>query len=245
MWGTVLLMAVIAGVTPARIGAVAYILSRRRPTRLLVAYVVGGFGVSLILGAVIVFALDSANIGKSSLIPPAAEIVVGALALVVAVLVAMGIAARIRDSATVRRTRDHGIEMPSIAGAGPRSIDAVPGFDDLPRYLQNALRSESPWIAWVAGVAVGMPTSYYLASIAAILNAGMGTGGQVGALVVFNVIAFAGAEVPLVSFLIAPDSTRARVDQTYRWISAHQRLIITALATIAGAYLILIGLSKI
>jgi hypothetical protein len=245
MWGTVLLMAVIAGVTPARIGAVAYILSRRRPTRLLVAYLVGGFGVSLIFGGLIVVALDSANVGKSSSIPPAGEIAVGAVALLVAVLVATGITARIRDSAKARRALDHGIEMPSIAGAGPHSIDSVPGFDDLPRHLQDALRSESPWIAWVAGVAVGMPTSYYLAAIAAILNAGVGSGGQVSALLVFNVIAFAAAEIPLVGFLIAPDSTRARVDQVYRWISAHQRLIITALAAIAGTYLILIGLSKI
>jgi hypothetical protein len=245
MWVTVLLMAVIAGVTPARIGAVAYILSRRRPTRLLVAYVVGGFGVSFIVGGVIVFALDSANIGKGSAIPPAAEMVVGAAALVVAMLVATGIAARIRDSAQARRARDHGIEMPSIAGAGPHSIETVPGFDELPRHLQDALRSESPWIAWVAGVAVGMPTSYYLAAIAAILKAGVGTGGQVGALLIFNVIAFAAAEIPLVSFLIAPDATRARVVQTYGWISTHQRLVISALATIAGTYLILIGLSKI
>jgi hypothetical protein len=39
-------------------------------------------------------------------------------------------------------------------------------------------------IAWVAGVAVGLPNAYLLAAIAAILNAGVGTSTQVGALVV-------------------------------------------------------------
>jgi hypothetical protein len=41
-------------VDPAQVGAVAYILSRPRAMRLLIAYFVGGFGVSLIAGGVIV-----------------------------------------------------------------------------------------------------------------------------------------------------------------------------------------------
>lgn len=44
MWGTVLLMAVVVAVDPGQVGAVAYILSRERALRLLVAYSVGGFG---------------------------------------------------------------------------------------------------------------------------------------------------------------------------------------------------------
>ena len=50
--GTVLLMAVVVAVDPAQVGAVAYILSRPSAMRLLVAYFIGGFGVSLIAGGV-------------------------------------------------------------------------------------------------------------------------------------------------------------------------------------------------
>jgi hypothetical protein len=42
MWMTVLSMAVIAGLDPAGIAAIRVILSRSRPVRLLVAYLVGG-----------------------------------------------------------------------------------------------------------------------------------------------------------------------------------------------------------
>ena len=42
MWVTVLLMAVIAGLDPAGIAVIRLILSRSRPVRLLVAYLVGG-----------------------------------------------------------------------------------------------------------------------------------------------------------------------------------------------------------
>jgi hypothetical protein len=90
-----------------------------------------------------------------------------------------------------------------------------------------------------------MPSAYYFAAIAAILKSGTGTGGQIAALLVCNVIAFAVAGVPMISFLIAPDATRARVDQFYAWVTSHQRVVITALATIVGVYLVVIGISKL
>jgi hypothetical protein len=245
MWGTVLLMAVAACIDPAKIGVVSYILSRPGPMRRLVAYYIGGFGVSLIIGVVIVFFLDLASIGKSSSIPPGIEIAVGVLALLVAVLVGTGIAARVRDRAQARRPSDHDSGKPPTLEDKPSGVERLPGFEKLPHRVQDALRSESPWIAWIAGVSVGMPTAYYLAAIAAILKSGVGTAEQIAALLVFNLIAFAVAEIPLVSFAIAPDATRARLDQLNKWISTHQRLVITTLAVIVGVYLILVGLSKL
>ncbi len=90
-----------------------------------------------------------------------------------------------------------------------------------------------------------MPGAYYLAAIAAILKAGVGTAEQVGALLVFNVVAFAVAEVPLASFAVAPEQTRARLDQLDSWASTHRRLVVTVLASIVGVYLILVGVSKL
>jgi Sap, sulfolipid-1-addressing protein len=83
MWRTVLFMAVAACVDPAKIGVVSYILSRPGPMRRLVAYYIGGFGVSLIIGGVIVFVLDGVSIGTSSSIPPGIEIAVGVIAVLV------------------------------------------------------------------------------------------------------------------------------------------------------------------
>src|SRR4029077_17135854 len=103
MWGTVLLMAVVVAVDPAQVGGVAYVLSRQRAMRLLVAYFIGGFGGSLIAGALILFALDGAGAGQGSSLPPATEIAVGALALVIAALVGSGVAGRLRDRAKSRR----------------------------------------------------------------------------------------------------------------------------------------------
>jgi len=53
------------------------------------------------------------------------------------------------------------------------------------------------------------------------------------------------AEIPLVSFAVAPEATRARVDQLYTWVSTHQRLVVTILASVVGVYLTAIGISKL
>jgi Sap, sulfolipid-1-addressing protein len=58
-------------------------------------------------------------------------------------------------------------------------------------------------------------------------------------------VAFAIAEIPLVSFVLAPEATRARLDQLYGWISSHQRFVVTALAAVVGAYLVVVGISKL
>jgi hypothetical protein len=111
--------------------------------------------------------------------------------------------------------------------------------------LQRALHNDSLWIAWIYGIAFGVPSAYYLAAIAAILKSGAGTGGQVTALLAFNLVAFVIAEIPLVSFAVAPAATRARLDQLYAWTSTHQRLVLTVLAGIVGVYLILRGISEL
>ncbi len=245
MWGTVLLMAVVAVLDPVGIGVVAYLLSRPNPTPRLVAYLIGGFGVSLIAGGVVVFALGGAAVGKSSSVPPEIEIAVGALALLVAALVATGIAARLRDRAQARHPGSHDSDGPVTPEPERSGVEKLPGFEKLPQRAQNALRSDSPWIAWVVGVALGLPGAYYLAAIAAILKSGVGTGGRIAGLVVFNLILFAVAEIALVSFLVTPETTRARLEQLHQWVATHQRIIIATLAGIVGIYLLIVGISKL
>lgn len=239
-------MAVVAGVDPTRIGAVVFILSRSKPMRLLLAYFIGGFGLSLIIGFVVLFVLKGFDVGKKSSAPPEILIAVGALALLAAVLVGTGVSARLRDMLQARHPQANvpSLDRPANADES-RSIEQMPGFAKLPKRAQTALQSESPWVAWVAGLAVGMPSAYYLAAIAAILNAGVGVGWQISAIFVFNILAFVAAEIPIVGYAIAPDATRNRVDELYSWVNARHRLVVTIVAAVAGAYLLAVGISKL
>ena len=246
MWGTVLLMAVVAGADPVRIGAVAFMLTRTKPLRLLLGYLIGGFGLSLIIGIVVVFILKDLKVSAGSSIPPEIEIAVGGLALLVAILVGTRISAKARDVAQARHPE---AKLPNFDVAshpeGPPGIESMPGFDKLPGRVKNALSKESPWVAWIAGLSVGMPTAYYLAAIAAILKSGSAAGVQVAALIVFNFVAFAQAGIPVASFLISPEGTRSVVEKAYIWVDSHQRLFITVVAAVAGVYLLIVGISKL
>jgi Sap, sulfolipid-1-addressing protein len=202
---------------------------------------------TLIVGFVILFVLGEAGIGQASSIPPEIEIAVGVLALLVAALVGSGLAGRLRDWWQSRQSKDQqGMDADGPSNTDAlRGIERLPGYERMPRRVQVALESESPWIAWIAGVGVGMPNAYLLAAIAAILSSGVGTSVQVGALIAFSFLAMAQAVIPLVSFLAAPEATRAGLDRLYAWLHAHHRLIVTSLATVAGLYLLIKGISSL
>jgi hypothetical protein len=275
MFFNVLLLGVAAAIDPVLIGAVAFMLTRRSPKRLLSVYLVGGFGISMIAGVVVLFVLKDVGANSHSTVPPVIDIVVGALALVAAVLVGTGLSARLRQRVQAHRaTPDGGGSGETEALAtDPPAVDAgstatpteaaaiadtksdiankldaleqVPVLRRLVPRLRRALEEESPWVAWIAGVAIGMPSAYYLAAIALILKSGSAAATQVAALVVFNLVLFAIVWIPLAGYLVAPTATQTRVESLSAWAHAHQRLVIAVVAGVIGAYLIVIGITKL
>ena len=169
----------------------------------------------------------------------------GVLALVVAALVGSGIADKLRSRRHAGHLTADGAHAGPTAATRievPQGIEQLAAYQKLPGPIQKVLRSESAWVGCIAGVAIGMPTAYYLAAIAAILGSGAGVATSVAALIVFNVIAFALTEVFLVSFLRAPEATRERIRRLYVWTHDHHRLVVAALV---GAYLLVVGFSKL
>ncbi len=224
MWDTVLLMGVAAGLGPQRLATVVFLLSRAQPIRLLFAFLLAGLGMTLVVGSVILFVLEEAGVGASSAVPAEIEIAVGVLALLVAVLIGSGLPVRIRDRFQTRHSEERGKPAASSPMSGGRpGLEQFPGYKWMPRRVQRALERESPWIGWVAGIAVGLPNLYLLAAIAAVLYAGVETSTQLTALVIFSFVAFTQTMIPLVSLLLAPDATREIADRFYAWLNAHQR----------------------
>ena len=257
----VLLLGMASGIDPSKIAAVTYIVSNAaRPMRLLVAYLVGAFGFSLIVGAFILFALGDIGLSKRGGPPANLLIAIGILSLVVAVLVATGLTARIRDWGNQRRRGTAGAANPTNGSANAQSvgggsdsrnkinkaeesIQKVPGLRKLLPPLRRALASESPWIAWTAGVGVGIPNAYYLAAIAIVLNSGVSAAQRVLYLVVFNLFNFGAVIIPLVAYLRAPEATANFVTGTNAWVAAHHRAFVAGLAGVVGVYLIILGVT--
>ena len=143
------------------------------------------------------------------------------------------------------RAAARGAAAETGAGEASRGIERLPAFQKLPQPVQNAVLGESAWVACIAGVAVGIPSVYYLAAIAAILAADARLGSSIAALVVFNVIAFILTEISIVSFVRAPVATRKWVDRLYTWATNRQRLVMGLLPGMVGIYLLVTGISKL
>jgi hypothetical protein len=144
---------------------------------------------------------------------PKVQIGVGVLALVVAALLATNVLPR-------------------------RFERPYPGL-----WERHVLNGRSLWVSGVAGLGMALPSVDYLAVLAVILASGAAAVMQAGALLIFNLVAFALVEVPLVAYLLAPDRTRAVMTALNGWIRSRSRRAIAALLAGLGCALVVVGLA--
>ncbi len=86
----VLVLAVISAISPAILAVLIVVLSRPNPRRLLLAYLLGGMLASIAVGFAVVLALSESQLltGSSPAADPIVNFTVGALALIVAYVLA-------------------------------------------------------------------------------------------------------------------------------------------------------------
>ena len=215
MWITILVMAVAVSLEPFRIGMTVLMLNRPRPTLQLLAFLCGGFVMGTTVGLAVLFLVRPAVASSTHFTLPNVQIVVGVLALLAAGLVATRIVAR-RDN---------------------------PGPGKVATQARRLLNGRSLWVAGAAGLGIALPSIDYLAALAVITASGAAAATQVGALLTFNVVAFALVEVPLLAYLIAPDRTRARMAATHDWIRSRRRHEVAALLAGVGCILVAVGIA--
>ncbi|WP_246584978.1 GAP family protein [[Mycobacterium] fortunisiensis] len=233
-------MAVVAAVDPLRIGVVAFMLSRSRPVRLLLPFFLVAFTANVAVGAAVVFVFKNATDDGGRTMPGAVEIGIGGVALVIAVLSATGVLERLVTAVRARRSASV-----AVAAGAPPTVDSPPELSRLPAGMQAALRGEAPWAAALLGLINGFPTPYYLAAMAAALTSGAALAEQMAALVVFNLVGFLAALLPIISFWVAPSATRSAVERLYAWMGVHHRLVVAVIAGAVGVFFLAQGLSHL
>ena len=82
-----------------------------------------------------------------------------------------------------------------------------------------------------------------MAALAVILASGAAPATQAVALLMFNVVAFALVEIPLVSYLVAPDKTRTSMAALHDWIRSRPRRHVAALLAAVGCVMLAFGLT--
>jgi hypothetical protein len=211
---TILVMAIAVSLEPFRIGMTVLMLNRPRPMLQLLAFLCGGFAMGMTVGLVVLFGLRSRLPGSTYFTLPRVQILIGVLALLVAAVLVMKPAS---------------------------SRDAGPG--KLTTQAQRLLNGRSLWVAGVAGLGIALPSVDYLAALAVILASGAAAMTQVGALLMFNIVAFALVEIPLLGYLLAPRATRTSMAALDDWIRSRRRIEVATLLAGVGCVLLTVGLA--
>lgn len=217
MWITLLLMAVAASLEPLRIGMTVVMINRPRPGPQLLAFLVGGFSMGTAVGVIVLFVLRPA-LGSANVTLPRVQIVVGAIVLTNAILVATGV-------------------------WGGRRGDRPPGrlWGALAARARQLLDGRSLWTAGVAGVGIALPSVDYVAALALIVATGAAAATQLSALMLFNLVAFALVEIPLLCYLVAPDATRGMLGALYDRLRSQGRRGASVLLGGVGCVLLGVG----
>ena len=95
----------------------------------------------------------------------------------------------------------------------------------------------------MVGAAINLPGPFYLLALGDMATSGYSTAEQLGLIVLFNAIMFLLVEVPLVGYLVRPDSTAERVASFATWLNSNGLRIMGWLVGAVGIGLIVQGLA--
>ena len=210
---SLLVMALAVSVEPFRIAMTVLMLNRPRPILQLLAFLCGGFTMGISVGLFVLFVFRRRLLGSTYFTLPTVQILIGVLALTVAAV----LAAR------------------ALMGKSTRRSD--PGSGKVATRVRRLLNGPSLWIAAIAGLGIALPSVDYMAALAVILASGAAAMTQVGALLMFNAVAFALVEIPLLAYLLAPDATRTSMAALNDWIRSRRRVEVVTLLAVVGCVL--------
>lgn len=221
--GQVILLSLLASLNPTLVAATTVMLLLPDPARLMWGYLLGALMTSISLGLVIVFTLSSSDAVTTTenALSPAADIALGGLALIGALVLSTG-----RHERRAERRHAHKESKPD---KGP------------PRWQQE-LRKGSPRTTFVVGALLTLPGASYLAGLSQIHKLQYSTTAIVLLVVGFNLVVLWLLEVPLASFLVAPGWTPRAIDGAKAWVSRHAHALEVRALSVLGALLIIKGI---
>jgi hypothetical protein len=216
-------LAFAAALYPTLLAGVIVLLARDKPVAMLAAFLAGGMLISVTAGLIIVFALGGAVSTKNQKsASPTIDLIAGILSIV--------LAAVLWKRKRARATRGGARKAPKKSG---------------PSWTQRTLGEGSAWAAFGAGLILNIPGIWYLDALKDISKANAGTAATVLAVLLFVVVMFALAELPLVGYVVDPDGTRVRVKGFQTWINVHAMTVATWAAALIGVYLTAKGIAGV
>ncbi len=220
---SIFVSALAATANPSLLAAVTVMLLTPYPKRLMLGYLLGAYTTSFAVGLAVVFELHGSGAVSSSrhILSPAADVVIGA----VAVAVAVGLATD-RD-APLRRWRERRRERK--------------GSRQGPSWQERMLAKGSARITFVVGAALSFPGVTYLNALRHIVALKAPAFAAVLLVVFFCVMQQLLLELPLLSYAFAPEWTAAAVRRVRAWLARRGRQIMVIVIAALGIVLIVRG----
>ena len=220
--GNLVLLSLTAALNPTLVAAATVMMVLPSPVKLMLGYLCGALLISITLGLVIVLSLPNSGAAKTTQhsISPGVDVALGVILLVLARALAGA-----RTDRVIERRRDRRAAKPD---KGP------------PRW-QRAISRGSPRVTFLIGAVLTLPGASYLAGLAKIHKLNYSTAASILLVVGFNLVMLALLEIPLLGFIIAPESTKSAVERARAAVSRRGRQLAVRGLSIIGALLILKG----
>jgi Sap, sulfolipid-1-addressing protein len=211
---------------PTLLAAVTVMLMLPSPKRLMLGYLLGAYVTSIGLGLTIVFALKESGAVETtqSTISPIQDLVLGALALLVAFAMATD--------------RDRGLRERKERR---KSAEQEAGEEAKEPLTIRLLGRGSPRVAFAVGIVLSFPGASYLAGLGHVESLDAAALPSALLVVGFCLIQLTLLELPLIGYALAPDRTQADVERFRDWISRNGRHAVTVGAAALGVALIVKG----
>ena len=220
--GQVVLLSLTASLNPTLVAATTVMLLLDRPARLMMGYLLGAYMTSITVGLVIVFSLSNSSTTNTTenVLSPAVDIALGLLLLVLAWVLWSGRGERFSE-----RRRERKAEKP----------------DKEPPRWQRELSKGSARTTFVVGALLTLPGASYLAGLDEIHKLKYSTAVTVLLVIGFNIVMLWLLEVPLASFVVAPDWTPRAIERAKLWVSRHAHVFAVRGSAAIGVLLVIKG----
>ena len=216
-WLEIVLLAFASMFWPTLITIVVLALRVPQPVRILAWFLFGGLLTTITIGLILVFALQDSNFvsgpSKNGESCP-------------------------QHRSGPARARVSALSEPTQARLPP---NRPPTEAKKPSLTERAVE-RGGLVAFIAGVVLNIvPGAFPFVALKDIAQLDVSDAGKVVSVIVFYVIMFAFAEVPIVAYLFAPERTTAKVNQFNDWLRRNSTRVSVWVLVAVGIYLTVRG----
>jgi hypothetical protein len=226
----IFVLSLVAVANPTLLAATTVMMLLPHPRRLMAGYLLGAYTTSITSGILIVYALNHSHLTTTAkrTISPGEDIAVGVLCLVIAYVLHAGLDRPVRERRQAKKAAKS--RSKSEAGKPTESL------------TMRLLGRGDPRVTFVVGAILSFPGASFISAMNHIHGLHPGKTVSVLLVIYFCLMQQILLELPLFGFIVAPESTQARVTGFKAWIGTRGRTVAVIVATVLGALIILKGL---